>query len=352
MKSSNRLGIGYEAAAPTFRSLPYPIIDIHSHIHGEIAAALYARTAALYNVGKTFSMTLIDDCISVRRVMQERIEFIATPNWTHSDFILSFGADYLNSLKRFHALGARIAKFWAAPRIYAASPEPFTSNPFKLTAPLRTETMRAAMDLGMIFMAHVADPDTWFSTMYRDTDRYGTKAQQYEVFEEALERFPIPWIAAHMGGSPENLDLLSKLLERHPNLYLDCSATKWIVRELSKHPSEKTQTFFIRWKGRILFGSDIFTSDAHFTAHQSSSEIDSQASNALEAFDLYASRYWALRTLFETSYSGESPIADPDLHLLDPQRYTPLDAPEIRGCNLPDDALHELYFGAARKLLG
>jgi hypothetical protein len=213
------------------------------------------------------------------------------------------------------------------------------------------ETMKAAMDLGMIFMAHVGDPDTWFSTMYRDTKRYGTKLEQYEILEEALELFPIPWIAAHMGGYPEDLDFLSKLLERHENLYLDCSATKWIVRELSKHPPEKTRAFFTRWKGRILFGSDIVTSDAHLTSQSKSTEMDSKASSSLEAFDLYASRYWALRTLLETDYVGESPIADPDLHMVDPERYTPLDAPQLRGCNLPDDALHALYFGAARKLL-
>ncbi|MHC4590503.1 MAG: hypothetical protein ACYTAQ_14535 [Planctomycetota bacterium] len=40
------------------------------------------------------------------------------------------------------------------------------------------------------------------------------------------------------------------------------------------------------------------------------------ASSPQEAFDLYASRYWALRTLFETDHVGPSPIADPDLALV------------------------------------
>jgi hypothetical protein len=80
--------------------------------------------------------------------------------------------------------------------------------------------------------------------------------------------------------------------------------------------------------------------------------MDAKASSSLEAYDLYASRYWALRTLFETDYVGESPIADPDLHMVEPERYSPHDAPQLRGCNLPDDALDALYFEAARKLLG
>ncbi len=352
MNSSNRLGLNYEAAAAAFRKLPHPIIDIHSHIHGEVATPLYARAAAHYGVGITYSMTLLPDCPTVQRLLEDRIRFIATPNWTLSDSTYAFGKDYAQSLKSYHSFGARIAKFWTAPRIFAASPEPFATSPFKLTSPLRVETMKAAMDLGMIFMTHVADPDTWFSTMYRDSQRYGTKREQYEVFEEALERFPVPWIAAHMGGYPEDLDFLSNLLERHSNLYLDCSATKWIVRELSKHPPEKTRNFFTHWKGRILFGSDIVTSDAHLDTQSNSTEMDSKASSSREAFDLYASRYWALRTLLETDYVGESPIADPDLHMVNPECYSPNDAPQLRGCNIPDDALHELYFDSARKLLG
>ena len=155
-----------------------------------------------------------------------------------------------------------------------------------------------------------------------------------------------------MGGYPEDLPFLSGLLERNKNLYLDCSATKWIVRELSKHPAEETRAFFNRWKGRILFGSDIVTSDAHLSSSHNSSEMDAKASCAEDAYDLYASRYWALRTLLETDYVGPSPIADPDLHLVQPDVFTPLDAPTLRGCKLPADVLQALYHDTATELLG
>jgi hypothetical protein len=108
----------------------------------------------------------------------------------------------------------------------------------------------------------------------------------------------------------------------------------------------------MRWSGRILFGSDIVTSDAHVSSQSNASEMEAKASNAEEAYDLYASRYWALRTLIETSHEGESPIADPDLHLVSPDRHTPLDAPVLRGFSLPERYLDELYRGAAEKLLG
>jgi hypothetical protein len=69
------------------------------------------------------------------------------------------------------------------------------------------------------------------------------------------------------------------------------------------------------------------------------------------AFDLYASRYWALRALFETDWHGESPIADPDLAMVDPVRHSPGDSPLLRGMALPSHALDMLYRDAAEAFM-
>ena len=102
-----------------------------------------------------------------------------------------------------------------------------------------------------------------------------------------------------MGGWPEDLEFLDGLLSRHPNLHLDNSATKWMVRELSKRPLAY-RAFCARNPGRVLFGSD------------------NVADPGVSSFELLASRYWALRTLHETDYEGPCPIVDPDLSLVDP----------------------------------
>ena len=63
-----------------------------------------------------------------------------------------------------------------------------------------------------------------------------------------------------------------------------------------------------------------------------------------------ASRYWALRTLFETEHRGPSPIVDPDLHKVDPS--VPEDAtPPLHGCGLSGADLKMLYHDAAEALL-
>jgi hypothetical protein len=150
-----------------------------------------------------------------------------------------------------------------------------------------------------------------------------------------------------MGGWPEDLHFLAGILDRHPNLFLDTSATKWMLREISKHPQGAVETFLERFRGRILFGSDIVTTDEHMSAGDAKSEMAAKASRPEDAFDLYASRYWALRTMWESNFDGESPIADPDLAMVDPNQFTALDAPRMRGQNVPARLLKSLYVDAA-----
>jgi hypothetical protein len=348
---SNRLGLDYTAEAAGFGPPVTPIIDVHTHVGGTEAAALHKRAAELYGVKLTYSMTHLENVPTIRNVFGDAVRFIAVPNYAAADRRYHLGRGYIDRIKAFYEVGARIAKFWVPPRSTDFAIELGDPKAMRLDAPTRIEAMQAAQDLGMIFMVHVADPDTWFATKYADASVYGTKLQQYEPLERMLDRFTQPWIAAHLGGWPEDLQFLTELLTRHDNLYLDTSATKWMVREVSKHPREDVFQFLTRFKGRIMFGTDIVSSDDHLNVADDANEMTAKASSPAEAFDLYASRYWALRTLWERDYDGESPIADPDLAMVDPHAYGPMDAPPLRGKALPTDVLQSLYHDAAHDLL-
>jgi hypothetical protein len=125
----------------------------------------------------------------------------------------------------------------------------------------------------------------------------------------------VPWVGAHLGGNPEDPARLQDLLDRFPNLSLDCSATRWMVREVSVR-RDLAREFFVRNAGRILFGTD-------------------QVSGEDRGFDFLASRFWAHRKLWETAYIGPSPIYDPDLP--DDQQ------PTLRGLALPDAVIQQMY---------
>lgn len=353
LNASNRLGLDYRAQArqmPLLGSLP-GIIDAHSHINGLRAARAYQEAAELYGIVLTYSMTQLEQVAAMREIFGGRIRFIAVPNWAGQDKRFEMGEGFIERIRAFHKLGTRIVKFWAAPRSIELGRAFGDERFMRLDSPSRIEAMKVAHDLGMIFMTHIGDPDTWFSTKYADASVYGSKLDQYEPLERLLDRFKQPWIAAHMGGWPEDLDFLSGLLQRHPNLYLDTSAAKWMIRELSKHPRAALIHFMHQFRGRVMFGSDIVTMDEHLAPATGKMEMAAKAETPEQAFDLYASRYWALRKLWESDYQGPSPIADPDLNMVDPKRFDPMDAPMLIGQSLPIDLLRGLYHEAAEGLL-
>src|SRR5205823_5980122 len=85
-------------------------------------------------------------------------------------------------LDRFVELGVEIIKFWAAPR--------GRERGLFVDAPWRIEAARRAQAGGIrIAMVHVGDPDAWFRTIYADTAKFGTKADQYVGLRRMLELF-------------------------------------------------------------------------------------------------------------------------------------------------------------------
>jgi hypothetical protein len=336
----------------------HAIIDAHTHIHGLNAAKVYDRARRLFGVTRTYSMTQLPMAAAVRDALGDSIRFITMPVWSDPDKEHAHRGGYLRTIERFHAeFGSRMIKLWASPRLRDIVPSLKglawgATDLAEIDAPERVKHCELAQKLGMMYMVHVADPDTWFLTKYTDAKTYGTKRQQYEGLERMLDRFTAPWIAAHMGGWPEDLAFLDGLLSRHPNLHIDTSATKWVARELSKHEPAAVRAFFDRWRGRILFGTDLVVMEDQLSpVKPMGSVMGDLASSPEEAFDLYCSRHWALRTLFETRYDGPSPIVDPDLMMVDPVGYNAASTPRLRGFALPASLLKSLYHDATANLV-
>ena len=345
--AANLLELDYRAEADRLGPPPVPIIDVHTHINGRRAAEIYLEACDAYGIDRTYTQTQLSEAEAIREVLGDRASFIAVPEYMSPDRGHAFREGFLENMRIWHGeFGARMVKFWHAPRIcdFAAGDENADIRAYD--GPWRMKQFELARELGMMIMTHVADPDTWFAGKYADAARYGTKQQQYEPFEKmvALDR-DVPWLAAHMAGWPEDLAFMTDLLERHPNLHLDTSATKWMLRELSKHDTADLHAFLERFRGRILFGSDIVTMDQHLEASEAGEQRFGihQASSREEAFDLYASRYWALRTMWESAYDGPSPIADPDLAMLEPEKFGELSSPPMRGVALSEEQQIALY---------
>lgn len=313
--AANRLGLDYRKAPP--RRTAGPIIDIHTHLHDAKNTRLLMEAADAYGIGTIYSMNALEHAADLRAAWGERVRFIAVPRWRDMGMTAAFRDRWIADLGTFRELGARLCKFWMAPPMRER-------HGLTLGHDFLRPVIDAALGLGYEFMTHIADPSVWWrpGARYSDTSRYGTKTEQYAQLEWFLDYVaPRRVIGAHMGGFVEDLSFLQGLLDRHANYLLDTSATKWIVREVSRQP-EATAAFVIRNADRVLFGSDLVASPDYDT------------------FDHYASRYWAQRTMWETDYRGKSPIDDPDAE----------NPPRMAGANLPVEVLEKVYSGNARKL--
>ncbi|HMB94733.1 MAG TPA: hypothetical protein VKK61_01705, partial [Tepidisphaeraceae bacterium] len=268
----NRIGLDFT------RPMPRPkvrgtVIDFHCHLLAARHAKNWFAAADHFGIDKFVSMTPLEEALVLQRNWGDRLHFIGIPKWADVSY-----DDWMRRIEGFYNIGSRIIKFHMAPGTMAM-------RKYSLDMPEIRRIIDEAVARKMIIMSHVGDPDTWYnSSKYADTEKFGTREKHYKIWQETLEYIPPTqfWVGAHMGGNPENLPRLQSLLDRFPNLHLDCSATKWMVREISKQ-RDAARDFFIRNQDRLLFGSD-------------------QVSGDDRGFDFLASRFWCHRKLWETAY--------------------------------------------------
>lgn len=300
------------------RRVTTPIIDIHSHIYDGPQTERFFEAADAYGISHVVSMSPLKDVPALKARYGGRMSFIAIPDWKKYDDQEKTRAEWIADLgvfRREH--DARICKLWLAPPM---------REKYGLTAdhPFLRPVIDAALALGYHFMIHAGDPSVWWGEgrRYADTARFGTKPDQYRQVEWLADYIsPRILIGAHMGGTIEDPLFLGGLLDRHANYRIDSSATKWIVREVARQP-ECVREFVLHYADRVLFGSDLV------------------ASEKFQDFDHYASRYWVHQHMWETTYSGESPIEDPDA----------VGAPRLAGLDLPTDVLKRMYIKNAREV--
>ncbi|GIW75493.1 MAG: hypothetical protein KatS3mg104_0556 [Phycisphaerae bacterium] len=311
----NRLGLNYRLPIPRPK-VRGVVVDYHTHLLAHRHLPEWIDAMNHFGIDAFCTMTPLEEAVRIKRDLGDRVHFIAIPRWGNDspDWV----DDWLRRLECFYNLGSRIIKFHMAPGT-------MHRNRYDLEHPGIQRIIREAVDRNMILMSHVGDPDLWYQNRYADTSKFGTRERHYQIWEAQLQAHrDRVWIGAHLGGNPENPERLQELLDKYPNLYLDLSATRWMVREVSLR-RDQMRDFVIRYQDRLLWGSD-------------------QVSGDNRDFDFLASRLWCHRKLWETAYIGPSPILDPDLDL-DHQ-------PVLRGLALPDEVLQKIYHDNTVRVLG
>ena len=124
--------------------------------------------------------------------------------------------------------------------------------------------------LGMPVAIHCGDPKAFWKPATPDNERWdelqahpewsfagsGVPSWQelYDAFERLVARHPkTTFIGVHFGNDPEDPDNVARMLDRHPNLFVDTAAR---VPEIGRHPQDKMRRFFVKYQDRVLFGTD------------------------------------------------------------------------------------------------
>lgn len=133
---------------------------------------------------------------------------------------------------------------------------------------------KKAGELNIPILIHTADPVAFFKPLDETNERweelvehpdwhfhgkdYPTFMELIGQFLEVAERNPTTnFISAHIMGYSENLNFVSKALEKYKNIYVDIAER---ISELGRQPYS-SRKFFIQFADRILFGTDTFAPD-------------------------------------------------------------------------------------------
>jgi Amidohydrolase len=299
-----------------------PIVDAHMHAKDVESMRAYWAIAELYGITHAVAIADLDVSRDLRREFGERV-FPAVWGLRPRKLDLSdwskFRLEREQLLEDIAAGGFKIVKLWFTPRFHEM-------HQLRMDDPRLDFFFDRIQRLGLSLLVHVADPDYWFAHRI-DVKVHGSKMDQYPQLIKRLERYPdVVFQAAHFGGHPEDLDHLHELLERHANLYLDSSATKWVAREFSVQ-DKRARDFLIARSDRVLFGTDLVA------------DPDREKEGKREH---YATRFYVHRYMWEQAGQFDSPIEDED---------SP-EPPRFRGLDLPSDVLAKFYWENAARLHG
>ena len=229
----------------------------------------------------------------------------------------------LSEISKLLDQGYSIAKSWFGPRW-----RDFIENvpkDFRINHPKLDPIYEALEDNDIPLIIHIADPDTYYASQYRDSEKYGLKDDHLQELEDVISRHnKLRVQVPHLGAQPEihRLPDLSRWMDKYPNVVLDTASSRWMARELSKDP-KKAREFMLMYSDRVLFGTDI--------------------SGGRGERDYFSGRYLAQRILWETD-ERDTPLPIPDADTVN------TGGTFINGLDLPLDVLRKLYWENANRI--
>jgi predicted TIM-barrel fold metal-dependent hydrolase len=260
------------------RRAKFPVIDVHNHvndpggIHGEeIPAPEVIRRMDRANVQKIVILTgmwgeklqgLLDKMV---RPYPDRFIVFTQIDWSKIDEP-NFSAEMVAQLDDAVKRGARGLKVL---KDLGLGVKDKSGKLVAVDDPRIDPIWEECGRLGIPVAIHTSDPEAFFTPIDSHNERYeelmenptwsfyGSQFPSKDVLlaqrNHALEKHPhTTFIALHVANWPENLDAVSKWLDKYPNMHVEFGARQ---AELGRQP-RRARKFFLDYQDRIMFGTD------------------------------------------------------------------------------------------------
>jgi predicted TIM-barrel fold metal-dependent hydrolase len=337
----------------------FPVIDIHTHISfskkaengvqlaaernflappQELLAVMDRKNLrAMVNLTGGFGAGLVESVAKYDKAFPGRFYTFTEP-WYSRFTEPGYSKFQAQAIEQAHRDGARGLKILKTLGLYLR--EHTTSGALVKIDDRRFDPMwDACGQLNMPVAIHVSDPAAFFTPTDRFNERYEelnahpdwsfyggdfpTNAQLLEARDRVLARHSkTQFIVLHVGNFAENLENVSRDLDRFPNMSVEIGAR---IGELGRQP-RASRRFFEKYQDRILFGTDAVPHGDEFPQQVFGDKLYEIYFRFLETDDEY----------FDYA----------------PAKVPPQGRWRIYGIKLPDPVLRKLYNQNAARLLG
>ena len=336
----------------------YPVIDVHTHLSwsrkvvngvslaGErrfpappsyLLAVMDRRNLhAMNNLTGGFGAGLVEAVQKYDKAHPGRFYTFTEP-WYSRFLEPDYPHFQAQAIADAHAAGARGLKILKTLGLFLRE-NITTGKLVKIDDPRFDPMWDACGQLNIPVAIHVSDPIAFFTPTDRFNERYEelnnhpdwsfhdhdfpSNAELLEARNRVLARHPrTEFIALHVGNFAEDLENVSRNLDRFPNMSVDIAAR---IGELGRQP-RTARRFFDKYQDRILFGTDAVP-------------YGNETPQQVFGDQLYEIYFRFLET--DDEYFDYAPAKIP-----------PQGRWKIYGIDLPDEVLRKVYNGNAQRLL-
>lgn len=321
-------------------------IDVHVHVPAaryEEAAEVFARHGVrlALNASGGHPGGSLEQTIAASETVDGAIRSYCHLDWSRVEN--DFAAYAERTLERCAEAGAVGLKIFKSLGLGTRLSD---GSLLRVDDPRLDPAFEAAGRLGLPVLIHAGDPQAFFRPPTRDNERYDELSahpgwsfhgpewpsweEVFEQYEARVARHPSTrFLGAHFGNAPEEPDRVARMLERYDNLYVETGAR---VPEIGRHDPVRMRGIFVRFRERILFGTDIQMGRTSWVLGSAGEDPDPP-----ERIPVFYESHWRYFETADRDFAHPTPIQGD---------WT------IDGLDLPREVLEDLYHRNAERLFG